>query len=265
MQSTEYIAHSAIAPLLHATFPTHIVLHAYSATHLLLKAPITEFTSAPIDNWEYNRPPDLIRAADIAHHYNTSTKMETVFYLTYDAKQKKFKILDGIHRYRALLILKNEPVDYITGLMAIKAPHPLLLNIRFNAPISELIEVFQSLNKANPVPDLYVRDTAKDKRDAIEALTAKWMKDYSAHFSSAAKPNKPNVNRDRFMEFLDAVWEKHELALETKERLEQLVNAANERIRAEPELNLKPAVRDKCAATGCWLFVMRLDELEGIV
>jgi len=250
--TAEYIPVSTIPTLLHTAFPHHTILHEYSTTHFVIKAPIADFLQAPIQNWEYNRPPDLTRCTDIAYYYTTKP-METMFYLAFNHRKNHFDVLDGIHRYTALKMIGAAPALI----------EPVLLNIRFNA--TDLVEVFKSLNKANPVPELYVRDTAKDKRDAIQTLAATWKRNYSAHFSASLKPNKPNVNYDRFVDFLDAIWEKHGLTEETKGQLEQLVNAANEEMRREPPQNLTPAVMEKCTATGCWLFVMRLYELEGIV
>ena len=142
----------------------------------------------------------------------------------------------------------------------------ILLNIRFNATDGELVDIFQALNNVNPVPDLYVRDTAKDKKDAIEAVVLNWTKRFKAHFSAATKPKRPNVNRDRFMDLLSEVWDKYQLTQETALQLQEKIETANERVRNEmigEDVNAN--MREKCEATGCWLFMHTMEKLEQIV
>ena len=263
-KNVEYISDKTILTILREVFPSHEVSHNYSSTHFVIKSTITDFMSAPIYNWKFNRPPDFTRCTEIAQYYKTKP-METTFYLTFNPKKECFDILDGIHRYTALKIIhKTSEVDYISG--NIIGP-PVFLNIRFNATYGELADFFQFLNKANPVPDLYTQENnANDKRIVIETLAVKWQKNYPEIFSSSAKPNKPNVNRDQFIGVLDAVWDKHNLTQEPKERLEQLVEEAHQRIQQlVPLPKLTNGMMDKCRKTGCWLFAMRLDELEDFI
>ena len=201
--------------------------------------------NAPVKNWQYNRPPDMIRCSDIAQYITISNKpVEPVFFLSFNAKTCTFDVLDGIHRYSALRIIQEHNIMQSS----------VLLNIRFNATDGELIEVFKSLNKSSPVPELYVRDTAKDKRDAVEALTAKWMSQYKNHFSSSTKPQKPNTNRDRFIDLLSDLWDTHEL--ETGAQLEKMIEMENTRIRMESSnYTISEKNKQKCEISGCWLFV----------
>ena len=263
--TSEYLRESDIPAQLHLAFPSHTLLHTYHKTHVVIKASLIDFLAAPIQNWEYNRPPDMARCEDIAV-YHKAKPVETLFYLAYQPNKGKkgaYVVLDGIHRYTALkMIHHSHPyLDLITPAES----YPVLLNIRFNAFDEELMGFFKSINKANPVPDLYLRDAAKDKRDAIEALTAQWMTAYKIHFSTAARPIRPNANRDRFMDLLGCIWDKHRLAQETAPRLGEQLNAMNERVRNEVLVDAEEyseKVRQKCESTGCWLFVYGMEKLE---
>ena len=247
---------NSIQQLLHSIFPSHTILHFYTPSHVFIKTSQKDFVGAPVQNWKYNRPPDMIRCEEIAHYIENSHKpLETVFYLSYNAKCTTFDVLDGIHRYKALQIieknrnLKHDMMEFITY---DSNQSIILLNIRFNATDGELVDIFQALNNVNPVPDLYVRDTAKDKKDAIEAITAKWMGLYKAHFSPSVKPQKPNINRDRFMDLLCELWDMYGLEMEVQ--LEKIVETENTRKRLEPG-KISEKTRQKCELSGCWLFV----------
>jgi hypothetical protein len=137
----------------------------------------------------------------------------------------------------------------------------MILNVRMNALDGELIELFKSLNKSNPIPDLYVRDVVKDKREYIQALAVKWQNNFKSHFSSTNKPNRPNINRDRFIDVLDAVYDKYHLTEETKERLEQTLERVNGHISQNIPKKLTAAIREKCEASGCWTFLYSAEEL----
>ena len=243
MQS-EYISNADIHPLLQTIFP-YTILHSYSETHLLIKVLCSDFINAPIQNWTHNRPPDMIRCSDIAQYITISNKpVEPVFFLSFNASKCKFDVLDGIHRYSALLLLHNHPIMQST----------VIINIRFNATDEEIYGVFKSVNKSCPVSELYIRDTPKDKRDAVEALTTKWIERYKIHFSSSVKPQRPNTNRDKFMDLLSEIWDTHGLTQETAPRLEEIIQIENTR-KADLHASISEKIRQKCEMSGCWLFI----------
>ena len=265
----EYIRESDIPRYLHTAFPSHTILHTYTKSHLLIKASLADFMSAPIHNWEYNRPPDINRCEDISHYYSAKP-VETVFYVAFNSKKNCYDILDGIHRYTALkMIHKKFPADYVDFITESTVSDPMytvLLNIRFNAFEEDLIGFFRSINKANPVHELYLRDTAKDKRDAIEAVVSNWTKRFKAHFSLATKPQKPHVNNNQFTELLSKVWDKYHLTLETSLQLGEKLETANERVKNELMAeDVNAAMRKKCDTTGCWIFMYKMETLEKIV
>jgi hypothetical protein len=261
---------------MHFYLSTSVIIHSFNQDHFIIKCKINNLLEAPIVNWEYNRPPDLSRCPDIAKYmYNSKRPIDTLFYLNYNNIKKTFEVIDGIHRYTALKIIKTEndkptdflcPGDYGSNKDAEWLLNQyILINIRFNCPLGILIEVFQNLNKSNPVPELYIRDTSKEKRNIIENIANAWQIKYKSHFSSHSKPNKPNINRDRFMELLDKIYDKYKINQENKFVLENLLDHANTSIRRNIPKKVTKSTLDKCQETGCYLFLMSLDKLENII
>jgi hypothetical protein len=251
-----------------SAFPSHTVLHAYTPDHLIIKATIRDLLQAPISNWQYNRPADLVRCEEIANYiYRQHKPVDTPLYLSLNRKTNRFDMIDGIHRYTALMHIQeltvNEIPDYITPTDTCNwlFDSYMIFVIRKNATDGELVELFQSLNKSNPIPELYVRDFKKDKQDAVEHVCHHWQTLHKTHFSPSNKPQKPNINRDRFMDLLGAVWDKHHLTEETKGTLETILQQTNAHISQHVPAKTTKAIREKCEGSGCWLFLYTPDEL----
>ena len=88
--------------------PSSEIIHSYSERHMLIKIKVSDLLNAPITNWKYNRPPDLIRCADMAKYIYISRKpLDTMLYLSFNNTTQSFDIFDGIHRYTSLKILKE--------------------------------------------------------------------------------------------------------------------------------------------------------------
>lgn len=244
-----------------SSVPNARLLLSYSATHSLFAIRVRDFLQLPIKNWRYNRPVDKPRSREIAA-YLTKTKqpMETVFYLV--KTDKGYEVLDGIHRYTALKIIEEEPVDYITGLVCY-GDAEVLVNIRFDATDGETIDAFKSLNKSIPVPELYMRDPDQVKRDIVESVVKKWSMQYADHFSPSRKPVRPNMNRDTFIEVITEIYDKYNtddnVTIDDMERLLLECNRAAHQEFAEEE-KPKSAI-EKCKRTGFWLFMMSAEQI----
>lgn len=273
-RNQEYIPTNIINPIILSVFPSCEVLHEYSNNHKIIKIKIEDLLSGPIMNWQYNRPPDMIRCNDIARYiYKSKTSIDTMLYLSFNNKTQAFDIIVGIHRYTSLKIIKehnSKPLDLITPsdfgnnndanwLFDIY----IIINLRINALDGELIELFKNLNKSNPIPDLYIRDVNKDKKEIIEKIAKDWQTKYPSHFSSKSKPYKPNINRDRFIDLLEIVYDKYEINEEKKALLENILERTNTNISYNvPRKIIKTKIiNEKCVETGCWLFIYTVDEL----
>jgi hypothetical protein len=195
-----------------------------------------------------------------------------MFYLSFNNINETFEIIDGIHRYNALKYIKQEntkAIDFITpGDFGNNNDafwfyqQFIILNIRFNALEEELIGAFKNLNKSNPVPDLYFRDEIKERKEVIENIVKIWQTKYKSHFSSSIKPNIPNINRDRFIDLLDKLYDKYDIKSETQYVLEDALENMNEHIKINIPKKLSEIIIKKCSETGCYLFLFKLEKLE---
>lgn len=275
-KKSEFIPNNIVNTLLSIIMPSSEIIHSYSERHMLIKIKINDLLNAPITNWKYNRPPDQIRCADIAKYIYLSKKpLDTMLYLSFNNNTQSFDIIDGIHRYTSLKILKEnnskplnliDPCDYGSNNDAVWLYQSyIILNIRFNAIESELIELFKNLNKSTPISDLYIRDFVKEKREIIENVANNWQVKYKSHFSSNNKPNKPNINRDRFIDLLQEIYLKYNINEDNKHLLEQVLDRANWEISNNIPPKLSETILEKCKSTGCWLFIYTNDKLLKII
>ena len=272
----EYIPTHAITSIVKTSFPHCKVIHRYSDHHVVIKVTVSEFLSAPIVNWKFNRPHDPVRCHHIAMDiYNSKKIVETMFYLSFNNESTMFDVVDGIHRFTALKLIQkqnssnldllhnesNSPFGHGGDAKWLYDSH-LLINIRFNCKEGELIDFFQSLNKCNPISEIYIRDVSREKKDVIESIVNDWQIKYKTHFSSVSKPNRPNVNRDRFMDLLSELYDR----FHTKDILEEKLEKMNAEILFHHSLKKLPQkTREKCSETNCWLFIYTCEELAKMI
>ena len=283
-KTSEFIPLHLISSIINHHFgPESEVIHVFADNHLLLKIKISDILNAQINNWSYNRPPDMARCPDIARYmYNSKKPIDTMVYLTYKNQSDTFEVLDGIHRLTALKLIKTEnskakPLDFITPLYQGDFEFGsngdahwlynqyLLVNIRFNAVLGDLIEIFKTLNKSQAVPDIYIRDVAKEKRDAIEAIANEWQIRYKKHFSSSANPIIGNTNRHKFIDLLDNIYDKYKIDETKINKFKQVLEDANTKISMNVPAKFSIDARLKCRESGCYLFLYKNDKLEDFI
>jgi len=259
-------------------FPTSVILHDYTNFHKVLKIKVKDLLSAPVINWSFNRPPDLNRSAEIGrYHYKTKKIIDTMIFLNFDNTKGVFEVIDGIHRIRALQIIKennskqidiinnnNDESEYVFGNNNDASwlyDSYIFINLRINSTMGELVDLFRNLNKSNPVPELYIRDPCLEKKTVIESLVNSWQLKYPSHFSYKNKPNRPNVNRDRFIELLDKIYTKYNISEENKDFLEKIIENLNRDFCLNYPKKLPEKIINKCLETGCWLFIYSIEEI----
>ena len=275
--STEFIPVNLIPPIMKYHFPSSELILAYNDTHGVYRIRIDELLGNNIKNWEYNRPPDMARCPDIARYiYYSKKPVDTMLYLSFSNNKDKFNILDGIHRLTALKIIKEanskplnllEPSDFGSGNDANWLFNQyLLVNIRFNAIQGDLIEAFTNLNKSQTVPDLYIKDYAREKRDAIDTIANEWYVRYKRNFSSASNPQIGNTNRNKFVELLDKIYDKYKIGDSSINELRKKIDNANKTLMSMPLPAKSPIeARVRCSETGCYLFLYKNDYLENFI
>jgi len=275
-KTSEYLPINIIDQMIKYVFVSCVILHDYTHTHKIIKLKVDDLLNAPIMNWQYNRPADLVRCNDIARYvYKSKMPIDTMLYLSFNNIRQTFDVIDGIHRYTALKILQennSKQLDLLTPSEFGSARDAkwlyesyIIVNLRINSTEGELIELFKTLNKSNPIPDLYVRDVNKDKREIIETIANNWQVKYKSHFSANSKPNKPNVNRDRFIDLLCTLYDKYKISEETKLSLEQLLDRTNADIPFNIPKKISKGIKEKCDDTGCWLFIYSIEELCNMI
>ena len=274
--ASEYFPSSTIHIIMQHHFPSSELVLSYNENHGIYKIQIKDLLVDSVKNWEHNRPPDMARCPDIARYmYNSRKAIDTMVYLSFNNPKEIFEVLDGIHRLTSLKIIKEEnskELDLLsTGEFGSNNDATwlynqyILVNIRFNATKGELIEVFQTLNKSQVVPDLYIRDTKKEKRDIIEAIANEWYVRYKIHFSSSANPNTGNTNRNKFVELLDKLYDRYRIDNLSGNKLRKLLESANQRMSENVSSKITISTRLRCKETGCYLFLYKNDKLEDFI
>jgi len=248
----------------------------YNAEHVVYKIMIKDLLKDFVENWIRNRPPDMARIDDIATSIYKSSKsnypFETMIYLSFNKENEKFDILDGIHRITALKLIKEEnskpaehmdtePQKFSSGNDANSLFNQyILVTIRFNATEGDLSNTFQNLNKSRPVPQLYMGNQPKDKIEIINNIANQWCHKYKKNFSKDDVKIliTGNTTRDKFVDLLDKLYDKHQCKNENK--LRDILDKTNENLSLN---NHKVSIKvlEKCKETGCYLFLLKNDKL----
>ena len=133
------------------------------------------------------------------------------------------------------------------------------------AKFGDLIETFITLNKSQTVPDIYIRDVAREKRDTIEAVANDWQIRYKKHFSSSTNPISGNTNRHKFIDLLDIIYDKYKIDETKLDKFKQILEEANARMSLNVPTKTTIDTRLKCRDTGCYLFLYKNDKLEDFI
>ena len=236
------------------------IIHTFQENHYLGKCKICDLlgSMAQIENWEYNRPPDLERSREIASAIlQQKNAIDWVLHFAYDSVNKCFQVIDGIHRMYALEMTKNE--------MTKNDPF-IIINFKVDASKGELVDWFHAINNSNPVPELYLRDTSQQKRECIEKITKEWQEKYPGHFMSTKKPNVGHINRDRFMDLLDVLYEKnkktHSKLISIEDSLREKIQNKNQYLKENLPKKLSTKILEKCEKSDCYLFLQKQEWLS---
>lgn len=271
----DYASINDILTILQNNFITNEVVIRYNDIHFICKIKISDLLDCPnIRNWERNRPPDMSRCKEIAQFIYTKQKeMDTMIYISYNNKDKKFDILDGIHRYKALTIIKehnSKPLDLICPSEFGSGNNAnwlydqyILVNVYFNLDQGEKMSIFENLNKCQPVPELYSKNNDQTKREIIESVANEWNRKYKKHFSSSSNPILGNTNRDKFISLLDIIYEKY--SVDDADYLKLLLDDANARLSLNIPSEATVTMRVKSKDSGCFLFLLKNDCLEKFI
>lgn len=193
------------------------------------------FRSLPIDNWKFNRPPDLERVKEIREHMNVSKRVDGILYLAF--LDKSFVCYDANHRRLAM--------EGVEGL------HNVLVDILFDVTDKDVEEEFIRLNKAHSVPELYMERELAEKRVEMETLVREFCENYKAHVSSSKRPLRPNFNRDHLTDEFTRIMREKRM---THTEFVEWITARNRELSLQDRSDLPEKLRTKCEKSGLWLF-----------
>jgi hypothetical protein len=203
--------------------------------HTVYWVPFEIFSKLPIDRWQYNRPPDKDRVAEIREWMRTSERVDGIIHLA--AVGTKLVCYESNHRREAMKGLTNL--------------HNVLVDILWDATDAEVKAEFFRLNKAVSVPDLYVTEDTSIQLDEVRAAVDAFATNYKALRSAASRPQRPHFSRDMLTDEFYRMMK--ELKIGVPELMDRLV-ALNSRLRAIDKSKLTEKVIAKCEASGLWLF-----------
>jgi hypothetical protein len=272
-KTSEYIPVQLIDILMTHHFMSSELILSYNDNHRVYKIQIKDLLVDSVVNWKYNRPPDMARLPDIARYiYNSQEPIDSMIYMSFNNLNNIFEVYDGIHRLKSLKLIKEEnskesnlitPGEFGSNNDAEWIYNQyMIVNIRFNAKLGDLFEAFKNLNKCQTVPDVYFRDSKREKKDLIESIANDWYVRYKAHFTSTNNPNTGHTNRNKFIELLDKLYDKYKIDEMNKHVLQEVLDIANSKIGENLPAKLTKKMISKCSETGCYLFLYKNDILE---
>ena len=196
--------------------------------------PIEKFRTLYVKPWKYNRPPDMTRIPEIHDWMKEFGRMDGVLNLAY-IQGEGLVCFEGNHRRLAL-----DGLDI-----------PVFVDIVWDATHESLAHEFRRLNKSVCVPDLYVAETPATLRLELEDAVAEFRKKYSSMESTSGRPQRPNYNRDRLTDEITRLQK--ELVVPVGELMSRIY-ALNEYYGGNDKSKLTEKMRQKCEASGLWLF-----------
>ena len=196
--------------------------------------PMEKFRTLDVKPWKYNRPPDMTRIPEIHDWMKEFGRMDGVLNLAY-IQGEGLVCFEGNHRRLAL-----DGLDI-----------PVFVDIVWDATHESLAHEFRRLNKSVCVPDLYVAETSATLRLELEDAVAEFRKKYSSMESTSGRPQRPNYNRDRLTDEITRLQK--ELVVPVGELMSRIY-ALNEYYAGNDKSKLTEKVRQKCEASGLWLF-----------
>jgi hypothetical protein len=204
-------------------------------THTVYWMPAKIFTQLPIKRWKHNRPPDDARVEEIREWIQTTKRVDGLIYLA--CVDNELVCYESNHRREAL-----KGVD---GL------HNILVDMMWDVTDDQVKSEFFRLNKAISVPELFVTEQTDVRVEDLLQCVDGFCKNYAALKSNSRNPQRPNFNRDNFMQDLYQIVLDSGLGLEESMRR---ILQFNHDLRGRDTSKLSKTVIDKCERTGMWLF-----------
>ena len=203
-----------------------------------------QLLSNKIKNWEFNRPPDMIRIPEIKAQLEKQDFVDGFIYLF--NKDGDLFCYDGIHRIEALKTIESD------------INHIIIIHYYPDYNEDVIKKKFKMLNKCVPVPELYTRAHKElDKKNLIENIVKFAITEYKSMFKPTNRPNLPHENRDNFTNKIQHVIETLELTFENTKKLLLEYNDVIKNRQPSFLKKLSEKQINKCKTYDCYIFTTR--------
>jgi hypothetical protein len=200
-----------------------------------------------IDNWEGNRPPDMLRIPDIKNLLLRQDYVDGTIYLSI-LQDNTLVCYDGMHRLTALKELYKETDRQLY--------HNITINILPRYDKEFISRKIREINECKPIP--IITSMFDPLIIKLYEITSIIQTKYSKMFSSSKSPRLPNEFRDNFIEKMRVVLETLELTDRHNDTIINLLNNYNNYIKNnKSQLSLKPKQLQKCEKNDCFLFSLK--------
>ena len=296
LRENQYVPIHLIGDAMYHHFPNESsVLHEYDHVTKLIRVKIGDFLGPnKVINWEYNRAPDYVRIPEIAKTiYETKhNPIRTIFYTNYNFKTDKFEIIDGSHRFKALELLlslsnnngriidpkmrneNNEDVAmwFDNSDISWLLNDCIILYVCFQSSLNELISLRNTINLSQPMTYEIPPDPFNEKYQIINVIADDYQLKYRKNFSKSTGENYLKANgmttRNKFIELLVVLYDKHAVNVNRAGILQQQLRAANNKIHEKilrNELKISEKTKNRCDDSGCYLFIYKNSFLEDFI
>ena len=211
---------------------------AVQGTHTVYWMPASVFAQLPIRRWKHNRPPDATRLAEIREWVQESKRVDGIIYLAW--VDNELVCYESNHR--------REAIKGLEGL------HAILVDMMWDATDETIKQEFFRLNKAISVPELFVANESRFSVDELLKSVHGFCDNYSKLQSPSKHPQRPNFNRDLFLEDV------YQIVKETGRSIDDVMDRLtrfNLFLRSKDKSRLTDRTIAKCEETGLWLFAWK--------
>lgn len=202
-----------------------------------------------IENWEFNRPPDMSRIPDIENHLKLQDYVDGTIYM-FKNDDNTLVCFDGIHRIKALEKLHNITGDNSTD-------HKIIIHLYDMYNIEQIKHKFEKLNKTIPLPELYTKAHRElDTKNKVENIIKHFTEKCPNMFRPSQKPNVPHENRDRFNDRVyDILMNELHIIEFNENKLIRLFEDFNNTLKERKEhLKISKKQLEKCISNDCFMF-----------
>lgn len=202
--------------------------------------------------WSRNREPDQERVAKMNAFHNDGGYIPRMIHLA-DVAGEGLVCYDGNHRREVFNAMADDTILCV-------------VDVLFGASQSDVYAAFNNINKAVPLPAIFMGEHHEHHPDAAEVKVAilKLVKEYEtkhrAYLSTSARCHAPHFNRDALVDNIHAIYTGFNGA-RTVDEIGALLEKLNAAYAAgdicRPHVMYKPGVIEKCQKGDLWLFLER--------